>query len=291
MSDPITRTVVALYDRFTHEGMDRRAFMAELVRITGSAVAASAMLGAVAAQAGCAPVVPADDSRLRTETVIWDVRQGRQLSLYSAMPERGGEDRPAVVVIHENRGLNEHIRDVARRVALAGYAAYAPDFLTTAGGTPADEDRARDMIGALDMPATVADGAALIRRLAGVSNRRKVGAVGFCWGGAMVHRLALAAGPALAAGVPFYGPAPQPAEATRLQTPLLVILAGRDQRVNGTALPYVQAAQAAGKPVRAITYPDVDHAFHNDTSQARYNQAAAQQAWAETLAFFRQHLG
>ena len=133
-------------------------------------------------------------------------------------------------------------------------------------------------------------GAALIRRLAGVNNRRKVGAVGFCWGGAMVHRLALAAGRALAAGVPFYGPAPTPAESAALQTPLLVILAGLDERVNRTALPYVEAAQGAGKPVRAITYPGVDHAFHNDTSQARYNQAAAQQAWAETLAFFGQYL-
>ena len=290
MSDPIQRAVIALYDRFTHEGMDRRAFMAELVRITGGAAAASAMLGAVAAQAGCAPVVPADDNRLLTETASWEVRPGRQLSFYSATPERGGEDRPAVVVVHENRGLNDHIRDVARRVALAGYAAYAPDFLSAAGGTPAEEDRARTMIGELDMAATVADGAALIRRLAGVGNRRKVGAVGFCWGGAMVHRLALAAGPALAAGVPFYGPAPEPADAARLQTPLLVILAERDARVNGTSLPYVQAAQAAGKEVRAITYPDVDHAFHNDTSQARYSQATAQQAWAETLAFFGRHL-
>ncbi len=290
MTDPVTRAVVALYDRFTHDGMDRRAFMAELVRITGSAAAASAMLGAVAAQAGCAPVVPADDTRLNTGALAWDVRPGRPLSIYAARPEHGGDDRPAVVVVHENRGLNEHIRDVARRLALAGYAAYAPDFLSAAGGTPADEDQARTMIGALDMPAAVADGAALIRRLAGANNRRKVGAVGFCWGGAMVHRLALAAGPALAAGVPFYGPAPDPAEAARLQTPLLVILAGRDTRVNGTALPYVEAARAAGRDVRAITYPDVDHAFHNDTSQARYNAAAAQQAWAETLAFFRQHL-
>lgn len=290
MDDPVRRAAIALYDRFTHEGMDRRAFMAELVRITGGAAAAGAMLGAVAAQAACAPVVPADDARLRTETATWEVRPGRQLSFYSAMPERDGNSRPAVVVVHENRGLNEHIRDVARRLALAGYAAYAPDFLSAAGGTPADEDQARTMIGALDMPATVADGAALIARLAGPGERRKVGAVGFCWGGAMVHRLALAAGPALAAGVPFYGPAPDPEEAARLRSPLLVILAGRDERVNRTALPYVEAAQAAGRPVRAITYPDVDHAFHNDTSQARYNRAAAQAAWAETLAFFRQHL-
>jgi carboxymethylenebutenolidase len=116
------------------------------------------------------------------------------------------------------------------------------------------------------------------------------GVLGFCWGGAMVHRLALAAGDSLAAGVSFYGPAPDPAEAAELQSPLLVILAGRDERVNRSAAPYVAAAQAANKPVRAITYPDVDHAFHNDTSAARYNAAAANQAWNETLSFFRRHL-
>jgi carboxymethylenebutenolidase len=287
--DRTTRAAIALYDRFTHEGMDRRTFMAELTRIAGGAAAASTLLAGIAAQAACAPAVPADAAGLTTDTRSLTVRPGRQLAYYVAA-QAGREDRsPAVVVVHENRGLNEHIRDVARRFATAGYAAYAPDFLTVAGGTPADEDRARTMIGELDMPATVADGAALIAEL-GRGGRRKVGVIGFCWGGAMVHRLALASGPRLAAGVSFYGPAPDPAEAVRLQVPLLVILADRDERVNRTALPYFAAAEAAGKPVRAITYPDVDHAFHNDTSAARYNPAAAQQAWSETLAFFGRHL-
>lgn len=283
----VTRAAIALHDRFTHGTMDRRAFMAEMTRIAGSAAAAGTLLASIGATAACAPMVATGDQRLATETVTWEVRPGRSLNLYAAAPAGGPARRPAVVVVHENRGLNDHIRDVARRLAVAGYAAYAPDFLTSAGGTPADEDQARTMIGALDMAATVADGAGLVARLAA---DRRVGTVGFCWGGAMVHRLALAAGQRLSAGVSFYGPAPAPAEAARVETPLLVILAARDARVNATAMPFVAAAQEAGKPVRAITYPDVDHAFHNDTSSARYNRMAAEQAWAETLGFFETHL-
>jgi carboxymethylenebutenolidase len=196
-----------------------------------------------------------------------------------------------VFVIHENRGLNDHIRDVTRRLAIAGYSAVAPDFLSLAGGTPADEDRAREMIGQLDMAQTVADGAAMIRYLASpASGARKVGAIGFCWGGGMVNRLAVAAGPSLSAAVPFYGPAPDAAEAVRVETPVLIILAGRDERVNRTALPWAQALQAAGKDAQAITYPDVDHAFHNDTSAMRYNREAAEQAWMATLEFLGRHL-
>ena len=196
-----------------------------------------------------------------------------------------------VLVIHENRGLNEHIRDVTRRLALAGYSAVAPDFLSPSGGTPADEDRARTMIGELDMTETVADGAAMIRWLASAEGgSRKVGIVGFCWGGAMVNRLAVAAGGALSAGVSFYGPAPSGAEAGGVEAPLLIHLAERDQRVNNTALPWVVALRNAGKSVRAINHHGVDHAFHNDTSAARYNAQAARRAWATTLAFFAEHL-
>lgn len=289
MDEAKRREAIALYDRFTHEGMDRRAFMGELSRLAGGAAAATALLGTIAAQAGCAPHVAVDDPRLVLAATTGEVRPGRSLSVYNAAPAGRAETAPAVIVVHENRGLNEHIRDVARRLATAGYSAYAPDFLSIAGGTPADEDRARTMIGELDMPAIVADGAALAARLRN-GGRRKVGIVGFCWGGAMVHRIALAAGDVLAAGVSFYGPAPDPADAGRLEVPLLVILAGLDERVNRTALPYVAAAEAAGKPVRAITYPQVEHAFHNDTSAARYNRPAAEQAWSETLAFFGRHL-
>ena len=286
----IRDAVIALYDRFTHEGMDRRAFMAELTRIAGGAAAASLALTSVACGAA-APVVPPDDARIRTQPLEWEVAPGRVYRGYNAAPAGGAANLPVVLVIHENRGLNDHIRDVTRRVALAGYSGVAPDFLSPAGGTPADEDQARTMIGALDMAQTVADGAAMIRWLASSEGgSRKVGAVGFCWGGGMVNRLAVAAGPALSAAVPFYGPAPDPSEAVRVQSPMLIILAGRDDRVNGTAGPWTAALRAAGKDATAITYPDVDHAFHNDTSAMRYNREAAEQAWAATLAFFERHL-
>ncbi len=291
MDEQSRRAAIALYDRFTHGGMDRRTFMTKLAVLAGGAGAANLLLADVAASAQAAPQVAEDDPRLATRPLEWEARPGRRYRGYNAAP-RDGRDLPVVLVIHENRGLNNHIRDVARRLALAGYSAVAVDFLSTAGGTPADEDAARRMIGELNMPDIVADGAATISWLRSpAGGSRKVGIVGFCWGGAMVHRLALAAGADLNAGVSFYGPAPDPGEAARLQAPLLVILAGRDERVNGTAGPYLTAAQSAGKQVRAITYPDVEHAFHNDTSTARYNRAAAEQAWSETLGFFSRHLG
>jgi carboxymethylenebutenolidase len=293
MEEPARRAAIALYDRFTHGGMDRRTFMTELARVAGGAAAAAALLTSVAARAEAQPVVREDDARIFTGTIRLK-RGDRASTHYMAAPiavAEGKRDAPAIIVVHENRGLNAHIKDVARRFALQGYRALAPDSLAPVGDTPADEDRARELIGQLDLAAATEDIVQLVREQAGPQGaRRPVGIVGFCWGGAMVHRVALAAGDALAAGISFYGPAPDPAEATRLESPLLVILAGRDERVNSSALPYVAAAQAAGKAVRAITYPEADHAFHNDTSAARYNPAAAGSAWGETVRFFRRHL-
>ncbi len=289
MRDERIRAAIRLHDRFTHDGIDRRAFMSELTRIAGGAAAAGVLLTSIACRAA-APVVAADDSRIRTRELEWEPRPGRAYKGYNAAPAAGGS-LPVVLVVHENRGLNDHIRDVARRLALAGYSAVAPDFLSPAGGTPADEDRARTMIGALDMAETVADGAATISWLASpAGGSRRVGIVGFCWGGAMVNRLAVAAGAALRAGVSFYGPAPDPAEAARVEAAMLIILAGLDERVNATGRPWAEALRAAGKDATAITYPNVNHAFHNDTSAARYDRAAAEQAWAATLDFFRRHL-
>jgi carboxymethylenebutenolidase len=289
MKDEVRRGAIELYDRFTHEGMDRRLFMAGLTRLAGGAAAASALLGSIAAQAAQPQVAP-DDARLSIREVEWEARPGRRYRGYNAAPGAGGS-LPVVLVVHENRGLNDHIRDVTRRVALAGYSAIAPDFLSPAGGTPADEDRAREMIGQLDMAETVADGAASIRWLASpAGGSRKVGIVGFCWGGAMVNRLAVASGSALKAGVSFYGPAPDPTEAARVEAAMLIILAGLDNRVNATGRPWAEALRAAGKDATLREFPNVDHAFHNDTSAARYNRAAAEQAWTETLGFFRAHL-
>jgi carboxymethylenebutenolidase len=201
-------------------------------------------------------------------------------------------ERPVVIVIHENRGLNEHIRDVARRFAIAGYTAIAPDFLSPAGGTPANPDEARAIIGKLDLAQSVADAAATVDwfRNSNAREPRRVGAVGFCWGGAMVNRLAVAAGDRLDAGIVFYGPGPSPAEAPRVQAPLLIHLAEKDERVNATALPWVLALRNAGKQVRAINYHGANHAFHNDTSAERYDAKAAARAWATTLQFLKRHL-
>ena len=287
--DPLAEAI-RLHDRFTHEGMDRRRFMAELTRLAGGAAAAALLLSSIAAQAQARPQVAADDPRLTIREIEWEARPGRRYRGYNAAPRAAGE-LPVVLVIHENRGLNDHVRDVARRLAVAGYSAVAPDWLSLAGGTPADEDQARALIGALNMADTVADGAAMIRWLASpAGGSRRVGIVGFCWGGALVNRLAVASGDALKAAVSFYGPAPAPTEAARVDAPLLIHLAERDERVNATALPWVAALRRAGKEVRAINYHGVDHAFHNDTSAARYDRDAAGRAWRTTLDFFRTHL-
>lgn len=291
MNSEMRTAAIALYDRFTHEGMDRRAFMTQLTKIAGGAAAANALLLAIAADPAAAAIIPEGDSRLQTRMIEWELTPGRKMKGYGAAPADAPAGLPMVIVIHENRGLNEHTRDVARRIALAGFSAIAPDFLSPVGGTPADEDAARETIGKLDLAATVADGKAFIDWLSSpAGGSRKVGAVGFCWGGGMVNRLAVAAGSSLSAGVSFYGPAPDPAEAVKVEAPLLIHLAGLDKRVNATALPWAAALEAAGKKVISFVYPGVNHAFHNDTSAQRYDRAAAELAWDRTIGFFTQHL-
>jgi carboxymethylenebutenolidase len=261
--------------------------MARMVALAGSAVAAEALIGAIAASPAAAAVVPANDRRLRTATLTPYPRY----SAYAAVPRAVRGRLPAMMVIHENRGLNEHIRDVTRRVALAGYFALAPDFLSPAGGTPANEDQARELIGKLDLAAAVTAGAGMIDSLKRRRNSNgQAGAVGFCWGGAFVTRLALAAGNRLDAGVVYYGTAPDPAEAAKIETPLLIHHAGLDQRVAQTLLPWAVALRAAGKPVTLHTYEGANHAFNNDTSAERYSKPAADLAWQRTLAFFREQL-
>ena len=200
MTDDITAHAIALYDRYTHEARDRRAFMAELTTLAGSAAAASALLAGIAADPAAAAMIAPDDKRLKTRTVTWAVgatpaMPARQMSGYMALPAAARGKLPAIIVIHENRGLTEHIRDVARRAALAGYIALAPDFLTPGPGTPPDEDAARAAIGTLDLAQTTADGVATIGWLKGDRfTTGRVGVVGFCWGGALVDRLAVASG-------------------------------------------------------------------------------------------------
>jgi len=290
MDRNVRRQAIELYDRFTHEGMERRTFMARMVALAGSVAAAEALIASIAASPAAAAVVPADDPRVRAGATQVPIAGLPTYKAYVAKPATAGR-LPSVLVIHENRGLNEHIRDVARRVALAGFYAVAPDFLSPAGGTPADEDAAREAIGKLDVSQSLAHAVALLQSLKEwEGGNGKVGAVGFCWGGAFVNRLAVAAGGKLDAGVSFYGPAPDPPEAARVMAPLQLHLAGLDERVARTAWPWVAALGTAGKAVEAFNYPGVNHAFHNDTSAERYDKAAAELAWSRTLDFFKRHL-
>jgi carboxymethylenebutenolidase len=279
---------IELYDRFTHEGMDRRDFFGRMTLIAGSTAAATSLIAAIAASPAAAAIVPADDPRLTTRTMTFDNPAGYKA--YVAEP-RTRSLKATVLVVHENRGLNDHIRDVARRIALDGFRAVAPDFLSLTGGTPANEDMAREQIGKLDLGKSTSDAVAMLEVLSKSSRGGKVGAVGFCWGGAFINRLAVAAGDKLDAGVVYYGPAPDPSEANKVQAPLLIHHAGTDARVATTLFPWVDALRAANKPVTYQGYDGAHHAFNNDTSAERYNKEAADLAWGRTIRFFKRHLG
>lgn len=287
MNDDIRAKAIALYDRFTHEGMDRRLFMRRMAALAGSAAAAEALVGAIAASPAAAAIVPENDRRLTTRTMNFANPAGYRAYLAEL---RTRSMKPTVLVIHENRGLNDHIRDVARQLAVAGFRAIAPDFLSPSGGTPADEDAARTAIGKLDLAASTAAGIAMLTELSRSSRGGKVGAVGFCWGGAFANRLAAAAGDRLDAGVVYYGPAPDPSEAPKVEAPLMIHHAGLDARVAQTLWPWVAALRAAGKRVTYFNYEGAHHAFNNDTSAERYDKPAAHLAWRRTVRFFRRHL-
>jgi carboxymethylenebutenolidase len=203
---------------------------------------------------------------------------------------KGGEKRSAVIVIHENRGLNPHIKDVARRMALEGFLAFAPDALSPVGGTPADEDRAREMIYELDADETLARMAAAVPFLAShPESVGKVGAIGFCWGGGMVNKLA-AAGTELAAGVPYYGRQLSVEDVPKITAPLCLQYAGLDKRINAGIDEYVAALKANKKTFELFVYEGANHAFNNDTNAARYDKEAADLAWGRAVDFLKRYL-
>ncbi|QNM82824.1 dienelactone hydrolase family protein [Sphingomonas sabuli] len=286
----IRQQAIDLYDRFTHEGMDRRVFMGRMAAIAGSVAAAEALIASIAASPAAAAIVPADDPRIRAGMADMPAGEIPAYRGYFARPAADGV-RASIMVIHENRGLNEHIRDVTRRLALAGYDAVAPDFLSPSGGTPANEDAARDAIGKLDLAQSVTHAAAMMQLLKTRSTGNgKAGAVGFCWGGGFVDRLAVASGNTLDAAVSYYGPAPDPAYAAMVKAPMQLHLPGLDERVATTMKPWAEALRAGGKTVEFYEYPGANHAFNNDTSAERYDQAAATLAWTRTLDFFGKYL-
>lgn len=281
---------IRIYDAFTHDHRDRRTMLREMAGLLGSVAAAEGMIAALAASPAAAAITRPDDPALTTRKGPYPIGQGKVMTGYFAAP-RVVKRTGVVIVVHENRGLNPHIEDVTRRVALAGFHAVAPDFLSDQGGTPTDENAARALIAKADLAAITRAAVATVGAMsARPGTNGKVGMIGFCWGGALVNRVAVAAGKALAAGVAYYGPAPDPAEAATVSAPLLLHYAGKDARVAATGQPWVAALRAAGKDVTAYTYDGVDHAFNNDTTAERYNKAAADLAWGRTLAFLHRQL-
>ncbi len=289
----VSQAMIDLYDRFTHEGMDRRDLMASLARLAGSGAAAAAILPLIAASPAAASIIAADDKRVIAETAHWPGGQLHRLSGHLVRPAVSNKlALGTVMLIHENRGLTEHIRDVARRLALEGFIVLAPDFLSPDGGTPADEDRARTMIGALGRDATVADGVATVEYLTSLKGgNARVGAVGFCWGGGMVNAVACTAGTKLRAAVAYYGPQPPAALVPAIKARLLLHYAGLDTRIDAGIPAYEAAMRAAHVKYQAFIYPGVNHAFNNNTSAERYDKAAAELAWSRTVAMLHETIG
>ncbi|HWK64330.1 MAG TPA: dienelactone hydrolase family protein [Rhizobiaceae bacterium] len=287
---PITQAMIDAYDEYTHLTLDRRGFMEKLTKLAGSGAAAAAIVPLLAANSARAAIVAEDDARVKGEEVSYPGSAG-EMKGYLVRPADATGKLPGVIVIHENRGLNPHIRDVTRRLSLEGFLALAPDFLAPYGGTPTDEDKARDMFSELDPARTIADAVASVAFLkSNEGSNGKVGAVGFCWGGGIINMLAVN-DPELDAAVAYYGAQPKdPAAIARIKAPLLLHYAGRDERINAGIENYRKELDAAGKEYQVFVYEGVQHAFNNDTSEARYNKEAADLAWGRTVAFLKEKL-
>jgi len=277
--------IIDLYDEYTHAPLDRRVFLERLTRLAGGTAAAYALLPLLENNYALAQQVAPNDGRIVAERVSFAGATG-QVGGYLARPADGAK-APAVIVIHENRGLNAHIEDVARRAAVAGFLALAPDMLSPLGGTPSDEDRAREMFGQLNAGDTVSNLRAAVAWLERHSHSTgKVGAMGFCWGGGMVNALAVEE-PELDAGVAFYGRVPDIAKVGQIRARMMMHYAGNDERINEGIPAYEKALRDAGKTFEIHRYEGTQHAFHNDTSGARYDAAAAKLAWERTVAFLK----
>ena len=281
--------IINLWDNFTHSRISRREFMDELTKLVGSTAAALALLPLLQNDYAKAQIVPANDPRLNAEKISFDSPKGK-VSGY-LVRAKGTTKRPAVIVIHENRGLNPHLEDVARRLATEGYIALAPDLLSVSGGTPASEDAARDLHTKTNREDMIVEAVAAITFLKGhAESTGKVGAVGFCFGGGVVNRMATDS-PDLAAGVPYYGAQPPADKVAAVKAPLLLQYAENDDNINKGIADFETALKANNKKYTKHIYPGTQHAFNNDTGGARYNKAAADLAWGRTLAFFSENLG
>jgi carboxymethylenebutenolidase len=297
----VQQDIIDLYREYHRGGMTRRVFFERLAQLTGGAAAALALMPSLEGQApqgqapaGQAPAAPytpivaENDPALATQRLEYDAGDTK-IGSYLARPKGGGK-LPAVLVIHENRGLTPHIEDVARRLAKEGFLALAPDMLSPLGGAKAAGDQATKLIGTLKPDETVARLAAAVKYLAShPDSTGKVGVVGFCWGGAMTNRV-MASGAGAAAGVPYYGSVLPADQVPKISGPLLLQYAGEDARINAGIPDFEAALKANNKIYEKHIYEGAQHAFNNDSNPARYNKEAATLAWQRTVAWFKKYL-
>lgn len=279
--------VLALFDGYVHNAIDRRTFLERAAKYAVGGLTALAMLESLSPNYAWAEQIKKDDARIATESIDFPSPKGTQkMRGYLARPAKAKGKLPGVLVIHENRGLNPYIEDVARRLAVEGYVAFAPDALASVGGYPGDEDKAKDLFAKLDPDKRSED----MLAAADVIKPRatKVGVVGFCYGGGVCNLLA-AKLPWLAAAVPFYGTGVSADEAKQIKAAMQMHFAENDDRVNGQWPAYKAALEAAKVKFEAFTYPGTQHGFHNDTTP-RYDDAAAKLAWKRALAHFKKYL-
>lgn len=282
--------LLILFDAYVHGTIDRRGFLAGAQKFAVAGMSASMLLAALSPNFAQAQQVSPSDPRLKTERLAYPSPEGYgTVNGYLVRPANAGGPLPAILVAHENRGLNPHIEDIARRLALDGFMAFAPDALSPLGGYPGDEDNARQLFATLDQAKTREDflaGARYLKSRADCSG--KLGVVGFCWGGGVAHVLATRL-PDLAAAVPFYGNHPPIEDAARVKAPLLIHFAGVDERINAAWPVYEAALKAAGVNYTAHVYAGTQHGFNNDTTP-RFDAASAKLAWERTLTFFAKNL-
>lgn len=281
--------IIDLYDEYTHKPLTREEFLRRLSLLTGSMTAALALLPSIEVNYAHAATITEQDDRLTIEKITYQGSDGVTMKAYLAMP-KGAKRLPAVMVIHENRGLNAHIEDVTRRLALAGFIGFAPDALSPFGGAPADADQARELFSKLDNAKNLEN---FIKGFDYLKTRKecneKFGCIGFCWGGALSNQLAVHV-PALRAAVSFYGRQADAADVSKISASLMLHYAASDERINAGIAAYEAALKAAGKSYQLFMYEGTQHAFHNDTAPTRYNEAAAKLAWNRSIEFFEKLL-
>ena len=282
--------ILEIFDGYVHGTMSKREFITRASRYAAAGVTGAMLLDQLRPNYALAQQVPPDDPAIETMTVTYDSPEGHGAIRGLMARPAGAEGRlPAVLVVHENRGLNPYIEDVVRRLGKAGYLAFGPDGLTPLGGYPGTDEEGREMQRSLDGAKLMEDFFAAFEFLRdSPESTGKVGCVGFCYGGGVCNALAVAY-PDLAASVPFYGRQPAAGDVPAIQAPLLIHYAGLDDRINAGAEAYAEALRANGKAFTEFVYPGANHGFHNDTTP-RYDAEAATLAWDRTLAFFDDHL-